>query len=462
MVKKKKSVEKNNSRRNLVVGIVVVVLLLVAGYYWGGYGVTGNVAKGCDKFTCEQDCYRIADGSAREDCLSGCDECTGAIVSGDSAYGEPEQNPIIFNDAFEDYEEEGFFSGVLDSVEEVIDDLFGALLDGVGGGDDCETMLCGFGCEDGECLPDPSLEGGEEGDCLIAGETCSDGFECCSGLCSEGVCDIDLVFETDDCLVDDDCTSPFYPYCDTLPILLGESSGKCAICFGDGDCLGDLRCKHNDGARGDDNECIDGCLSDPHCTDPALPACDYESNTCIECTESSHCDSNSNGDRCMEGNYCGCNNNFECDSGDYCSGGLCNPPACRNTMTGNARDEGCDTITPICDTDIDPANNVCVECINNRDCPLDNPTCTSNYCGSCYSDDDCSRIGEPVRFCNIFDGNCFRAECVFSSECTNPAVPYCQRDINEEDYMHCVACTDDSQCGGTFCDTTTHTCYTGF
>ncbi len=80
-------------------------------------------------------------------------------------------------------------------------------------------------------------------------------------------------------------------------------------------------------------------------------------------------------------------NEYRCPDGEFCPpvGGPC------------SGDNECRAPTPVCNEDA----NVCVECMENRDCAASRPICsTQNECVQCQSDDDCDS-----KLC-LLDGAC--------------------------------------------------------
>ena len=93
----------------------------------------------------------------------------------------------------------------------------------------------------------------------------------------------------------------------------------------------------------------------------------------------------------------------------------------------------------------------CIQCLSNGDCPGSEPrTCVFGECRpGCDSPDDCTSVGAK----DCHDRVC--CSCYNDNDCPASAAKHCLLPG-----WYCVACTDDTQCGGATprCHPSTHTC----
>ncbi len=189
---------------------------------------------------------------------------------------------------------------------------------------DAHCPIPGEVCQLGVCTPpcSPSCTGKECG-----GDGCGGSCGSCPGdlSCSSGSCI---------CTSDSDCSIyPTRPFCD--------GDGDCVECLGNGDCSGGGEICTSGGSccipeTCGTNECKwDGCGGTCNNCASATPACKWISETCVECTENSHCPNDCVGNsrvtaRDCNNNICDltldpCGSNEICNSGACeCAGGFCN------------------------------------------------------------------------------------------------------------------------------------------
>ncbi len=171
------------------------------------------------------------------------------------------------------------------------------------------TGLCGCDGPDADPLCGGPMSGiicsGPNGVCTpgcgsAPRNDCQTGWMCTDIMNGAGTC----TTSGGGCTLDADCQSPL-PRCN-----VAMTPGRCVQCLADADC-------------------------------PAPFVCDPASNTCTECTptETSACDPNLAGARCLTGGQCGCTDDTDC--GDATSGRVCDTsigrcgPGCRG-MGGNS------------------------------------------------------------------------------------------------------------------------------
>lgn len=224
------------------------------------------------------------------------------------------------------------------------------------------------------------------------------------------------------------------------------------------------------------NQCVE-CVEDRGC--PPGYQCNQDTNTCYECNKDEDCE---------RGEYCDLSDGTcqVCASNDQCAGNSCN--CCPNGEMGPAM--RCTTV----EADGPP---VCIECLNDDECPgkkvcdLSLYQCVDGLLSS-RDPDDCGsnhQVCTPDRpFClqstdqlnpstdasckecrwdlDCPDGNyCNTGECELCIEdrrcgprCTSCGddTPYCLGDTAAT--AVCVGCEDDSQCESGICNPETHAC----
>ncbi len=179
----------------------------------------------------------------------------------------------------------------------------------------CVGCVLDADCE-GDLTCDPRT-GACVGGCTMDSDCDNPRFPVCevgTGACVECLMDDDCVagelcFPGNYCAprCEDDAACPDGTVCD-------ETDGMCVECSADEDCEDGRVCHPSD------RVCVDGCVDDGDCTDPARPACGDES-LCVECTESnsSVCESDPDGSLCLdEGDLCGCTDDSHCAEGRVC------------------------------------------------------------------------------------------------------------------------------------------------
>ena len=258
-------------------------------------------------------------------------------------------------------------------------------------------------CEDGECVgPEctksehcagrtPYCWNEECVECRDVDYDCPGLQECVNNECVKG--DVE-------CTEDEHCTYWGRPYC---------WSDECVECIRDRDCDEPNNCV--------DNKCVGPeCTKDEHCPS-SMPRCWNEE--CVKCVVDSDCPGNL---RCEE--------NHTCEGGAECE-----------TYTD------CPASKPCCN-----AEDRCVECIFNWQCP-DGENCRKGICTSgCEDNTECKRGWRCV------DGWCVKMQCgsVANPECPNPALQWCDNGICRyyvgEKCESWRECADGYFCGETGCE----------
>jgi hypothetical protein len=236
--------------------------------------------------------------------------------------------------------------------------------------DACVECLVNADCDDGNLCTDDVCN---DGVCFnyVNGEPCNDGLFCTiNDQCMGGTC----TGSPNDC-------SPG-EFCD-------ETLDACVECVVDGHC------------PDDGNPCTDAaCINS---------ACQHVPNTDL-CDDGLVCTEN---DQCSNGNCVG--DALSCDDGIACTIDTCEEPTgCVHTPDHGACDDGayctgeeaCDVFTG-CTTTGDPcspptavcdeANDVCVECLIDQDCPDDGLFCNGNeicVAGVCDHEGDPCEVGQ--------------------------------------------------------------------
>ena len=256
----------------------------------------------------------------------------------------------------------------------------------------------------------------------------------------------------------------------------GMSRGPATVCTVHVcDCDTDVDCDDGDYCNGAESCDFQlGCQAgSPPCTDPLLPQCDEDNQSCVECLSDAHCD---DGDFCTGAETCddatcqsgtppncdddvactidscssaaaaclhaldhaACNNGVFCDGQEFCdlqSGCLGGPIPC----TGAPRPE-CDEET-----------NACVECLIDAHCD-DEVSCTVDSCDE--EDHECKYRASDAA-CD--DGDfCNGAEtCNATNGCRSGTSPNCDDGV-ECTFDHC-----DSQAGACVSDSDDFVCDDG-
>jgi len=90
---------------------------------------------------------------------------------------------------------------------------------------------------------------------------------------------------------------------------------------------------------------------------------------------------------------------------------------------------------PDCPTGVCGEDNVCAECANSSDCPSDRPECNAtNECVECLTSVHCGDAANPI----CADETC--VACDGHPTCLDDALPYCLADLSA-----CVACVSTSE-----------------
>ena len=226
-----------------------------------------------------------------------------------------------------------------------------------------------------------------------------------------------------ECGINKDCTTIEKPNC--LEIL-----GHCGPCQANGHCsrFPETRvCRVSDPA----NKLCVQCIVDKNCTNPTAAQCSG-SNTCIPCTQNTHCAHLSATPVCKdlgEGGTCvQCVDHSDCHTA---AAARCLSNTC-TTCTLNSQ---CARLAPnsLCNT----ISGECVECLSISNC-TDGKICSpSGACVPCTDSTQCTL--DSALFCNNTIGKC--VECLVDADCSSTTASHCSLDNNT-----CVSCTDSSHC----------------
>ena len=250
------------------------------------------------------------------------------------------------------------------------------------------------------------------------------------GLCAE-------------CLSDQTCENPSFPFC---------QSNDCKQCISSSDCSGN-RLKQLCGKQ---SQNCGECFQDSDCQGKVNKRCDLNTFTCVQCLEDTDC-----------GELYPCTLQGGCPT-QYCSA--------TNTCSTCTIDEHCRFCppTPVCGP-ISPANQTarrrrvggsrslaqldedttiptaCLQCLQDSDCARFNGTrnfCDKSLCSQCRNDTTCP---DASPFC--VDGNCKKCPngedvctlgktCQSNKDCPDILVPFCGGTLNDS----CVECTTNDHC----------------
>ncbi len=199
------------------------------------------------------------------------------------------------------------------------------------------------------------------------------------------------------------------------------------------------------------------CTTQQDCVDPSAPKCDEQLGVCVACVLDAHCEP---GFVCLNGGCAaGCSPTEDrCGPNQVCAPGVgcveCAVDAqcgVGQVCTNNVCAAGCSAMNPTCPPGLvcNTVAGVCVECLDNTQCP-----------------------GAPLTVCNPATSTC--VQCASNTDCTDPSRPICQPTTNTcvgclvngdcpSGVCHqnqCVQCTSDAQCGGLTprCDQGTNRC----
>lgn len=221
---------------------------------------------------------------------------------------------------------------------------------------------------------------------------------------------------------------------------------KTNLCVG---CLSHADCRDPKPVCGDDQRCVacaDPAAQENACAarNPALPACNAVTGTCVQCFRSSDCrgqgdagvgdagrDGGPTGGVCSTRNTCvECTGSSDCTdpARSFCVGNAC-------VGCGSAGANACAGARPLCAGSGSKAGQ-CVECTSNAQCQqATSPVCDANQCRGCKKDSECSA---KAGICGL-DGSCPGSNAIAyvqnSSKCTSSDrglgtldLPYCDLD----------------------------------
>ncbi len=274
------------------------------------------------------------------------------------------------------------------------------------------------------------------------------------------------------CAEDTDCESESTHYCD-------PSRHVCVKCYEDNQCEHNQYCENNtcvtcESGVWNGEECVE-CTADDDCTDSDTPKCNTETNTCVECIESSNCSE----EQVCRGNKCTtCQTEEECQAKGttyHCSNASTCIQCFDNQVWDDESRECVECLSsadcknsekPQCNTD----TNTCVECIESGDCE-EALVCRGNKCTTCQTEEECQAKGTSYHCSNAsiciqcFDNQVWDdesrecVECTADSDCTDtPNTPKCNTATNQ-----CVECLNNQNCiekdtNNPVCNSDTNTC----
>ncbi len=275
--------------------------------------------------------------------------------------------------------------------------------------------------------------------CLNSAD-CDDSNPCTDDACVEGTCSNEPNEAACDdgifCNGDDTCQGGACRQHAGVPCAQGlacvEESRRCVACQGNAEC--------NDFNPCTDDACVDGgCVNEPnnaacddglfcngddtcsggscqtHQGDPCQDAeiCVEGQGRCVDCVSADDCQDDGNVCTdmvCQDGQCVAANNNAACDDGLFCNGAdSCFGGSCQAHQGDPCGNEFCSE-----------EQGACVECLADRDCPLD----LIGEWGRCGGfDTECDETGFQSRTVTQF--SCVSGSCVGSSA---SQVQSCERD----------------------------------
>jgi len=277
----------------------------------------------------------------------------------------------------------------------------------------------------------------------VAGDPCEDILDCAPTAqlaCSGGACSRIECQRSSACPVGAACVQGICG----LPVCQEDADcGSGAGCF-EGDCVEGLcegreDCGAGQVCRGTPPLCsapLEACEANEEC--PLGEACKLPLARCVAA-----CDV---GQSCPPGTWCDgelcrseCTDNGDCDLGEGCADGRCQPP---RDCSG---EETCPSSLPI----RDPVTCECLECIEDLDCAIERgEACAASTCVFCDLRSD-TETGCDVLGRKFFAGCCL--ECLTDSDCVAVRGESCQSgkciDLLEQ------RCESDADCSqGLICD----------
>ena len=302
------------------------------------------------------------------------------------------------------------------------------------GNDACNTSGSTKFCVSGTCQ-----ECRENNDCVNDAQF-GDKHVCDNGVCKECTSDVQCVTEIGDADFGDkhQCVGNLCKECDSGDVAANNGNNHCANGpFGNRDI-----CKN-------DNTCVE-CTQGSHCTSNVVfgdkDVCDTNTNLCVECTQSSDCSGNvafGNKDVCKtDTKTC-----VECTQSSEC------------TFDGTKK---------VCNT----TTNICQECTQDSDCSndaqyLEKHKCDAGVCVECTGDTDCATDYNGASFGSKHQ--CVAKvckDCDSSDTGANNGSDHCTGalfgDANVCSNDNCVECTGDGNCtfdgNQPICDTNALVC----
>ncbi|MGC8926871.1 MAG: hypothetical protein ACP5QK_03010 [Myxococcota bacterium] len=275
-------------------------------------------------------------------------------------------------------------------------------------GNVCINSECVEGCKlNADCPPDAHPER------KLCNSSLGEHGRCVECLgdedCANGLCNSEGLCETaPECADDRDCIDPKKPYCE-------RSEGKCYECTDGSHCRSQSCTNHI-------CDPFTGCDKDEDCKDPNLPHCDTTDNKCYECVEGGHCLSNS------------------------CTDHRCDP------LKSCTTDRDCPPLVPYCD----PSDDKCYECVASNQCK--EGLCINHKCDTSL---DCTKNGcADKEKCDSFTKKCY-PECS-SQDIQGYTIYYCTPPYPilgcDDSQKVCYPCTKNADCNGKVCDTKYHEC----
>lgn len=246
-----------------------------------------------------------------------------------------------------------------------------------------------------------------------------------------------------ECLSDQTCENPSFPFC---------FRNDCKQCMTSFDCLGNRVKK----ICGSENQSCKECIVDSDCQGKENKKCDPITSTCVQCVDDGDCDvlyPCTLSDGCPP-QYCTANNVCSpCTIDSHCA--FCPPtPSCGpisliNQARRRPRVGGARSLAQITEETVIPTT--CLQCVEDDDCLKFNGTrnfCESSLCSQCRNDTTCPEespfcVGGNCKKCPNGEDSCPQERnCQSSIDCPADLVPFCGGSLNNS----CVECTLNEHC----------------
>ena len=246
-----------------------------------------------------------------------------------------------------------------------------------------------------------------------------------------------------ECLSDQTCENPSFPFC---------MGNNCKQCLSSYDCMSNrIKQVCSPGSQ----DCRE-CLNDSDCQGKENKKCDTSTFTCVQCVEDTDCDTLYPcplPDGCPP-RYCSSSNVCSaCIIQTHCAlcpqTPVCGPISFNNITSRSQRVAGSRRLAQF-DPDV-AIPTACLQCADDVDCARFNGTrnyCESSLCSQCRNDTSCPSespfcVGGSCKKCPNGEDSCVQGStCQSNDDCPNSTVPYCGGIFNNS----CVECTLDNHC----------------